>query len=218
MTVSKTLPTRTTYGKGSWAQPPPGSATSPRLPAEAPRRNRVPTGRLRHCGQASGTLGGPGALLWAWARPDRLFQGKRHPQGCRSPVAASPRVPPTQAHPPQSWLGSGPAPPPPTPHCDISSHIPWPHHPPCPSPGQPGPGAHRLGPTCSQLKGALWKNPAPLLQAPGDPPDRPQLTPCSALDLQTLRVVFAVLGKGCFGLSLTCIMIYKPELFPTSLR
>uniref|UniRef100_A0A3Q1MA28 Solute carrier family 22 member 11 n=2 Tax=Bos TaxID=9903 RepID=A0A3Q1MA28_BOVIN len=37
-------------------------------------------------------------------------------------------------------------------------------------------------------------------------------------DLQTLRVVFAVLGKGCFGLSLTCIMIYKPELFPTSLR
>ncbi|XP_055439680.1 solute carrier family 22 member 11 [Bubalus kerabau] len=37
-------------------------------------------------------------------------------------------------------------------------------------------------------------------------------------DLQTLRVVFAVLGKGCFGLSLTCIMIYKPELFPISLR
>lgn len=59
--------------------------------------------------------------------------------------------------------------------------------------------------------------PTPLLQAPGDPPSRPQLTLCSALDLQTLRVVFAVLGKGCFGLSLTCIMIYKPELLPTSL-
>uniref|UniRef100_A0A452F8T8 Solute carrier family 22 member 11 n=1 Tax=Capra hircus TaxID=9925 RepID=A0A452F8T8_CAPHI len=38
------------------------------------------------------------------------------------------------------------------------------------------------------------------------------------VNLQTLRVVFAVLGKGCFGFSLTCIMIYKPELFPTSLR
>ncbi|EPY78874.1 solute carrier family 22 member 11 [Camelus ferus] len=37
-------------------------------------------------------------------------------------------------------------------------------------------------------------------------------------DLQTLRVVFAVLGKGCFGISLTCLMVYKPELFPTSLR
>ncbi|KAB0356379.1 hypothetical protein FD754_000535 [Muntiacus muntjak] len=37
-------------------------------------------------------------------------------------------------------------------------------------------------------------------------------------DLQTLLVVFAVLGKACFGLNLTCIMIYKPALFPTSLR
>ncbi|KAB0377258.1 hypothetical protein FD755_011702 [Muntiacus reevesi] len=37
-------------------------------------------------------------------------------------------------------------------------------------------------------------------------------------DLQTLRVVFAVLGKACFGLNLTCIMIYKPALFPTSQR
>ncbi|KAB0404116.1 hypothetical protein E2I00_008869, partial [Balaenoptera physalus] len=37
-------------------------------------------------------------------------------------------------------------------------------------------------------------------------------------DLQTLHVILAVLGKGCFGISLTCIMVYKPELFPTSLR
>ncbi|XP_011897247.1 PREDICTED: solute carrier family 22 member 11 isoform X1 [Cercocebus atys] len=37
-------------------------------------------------------------------------------------------------------------------------------------------------------------------------------------DLQTLRVVFAVLGKGCFGISLTCLSIYKAELFPTPLR
>ncbi|XP_014700400.1 solute carrier family 22 member 11 [Equus asinus] len=37
-------------------------------------------------------------------------------------------------------------------------------------------------------------------------------------DLQPLRVVFAVLGKGCFGVSLTCLTIYKPELFPTPLR
>ncbi|XP_032007749.1 solute carrier family 22 member 11 isoform X1 [Hylobates moloch] len=37
-------------------------------------------------------------------------------------------------------------------------------------------------------------------------------------DLQTLRVVFAVLGKGCFGISLTCFTIYKAELFPTPVR
>ncbi|XP_004437875.1 PREDICTED: solute carrier family 22 member 11 [Ceratotherium simum simum] len=37
-------------------------------------------------------------------------------------------------------------------------------------------------------------------------------------DLQTLRVVFAVLGKGCFGVSLTCFTVYSPELFPTPLR
>ncbi|PNI94051.1 SLC22A11 isoform 1 [Pan troglodytes] len=37
-------------------------------------------------------------------------------------------------------------------------------------------------------------------------------------DLQTLRVVFAVLGKGCFGISLTCLTIYKAELFPTPVR
>ncbi|XP_006861150.1 PREDICTED: solute carrier family 22 member 11 [Chrysochloris asiatica] len=37
-------------------------------------------------------------------------------------------------------------------------------------------------------------------------------------DLQTLRLVFAVLGKGCFGISLTCFMLYRTELFPTSLR
>ncbi|XP_047547596.1 solute carrier family 22 member 12 isoform X2 [Lutra lutra] len=37
-------------------------------------------------------------------------------------------------------------------------------------------------------------------------------------DLQTVRVVFAVLGKGCFGISLTSISVYKPELYPTTLR
>ncbi|KAM4850719.1 solute carrier family 22 member 11 isoform X1 [Urocitellus parryii] len=37
-------------------------------------------------------------------------------------------------------------------------------------------------------------------------------------DLQTLRVAFAVLGKGCFGLSLTCLTVYRTELFPTPLR
>ncbi|KAM5225358.1 solute carrier family 22 member 11 isoform 1-T1 [Hipposideros larvatus] len=37
-------------------------------------------------------------------------------------------------------------------------------------------------------------------------------------DFQTLRVGFAVLGKGCFGVSFTCFAVYKPELFPTSLR
>ncbi|KAL0630123.1 Solute carrier family 22 member 11 [Plecturocebus cupreus] len=37
-------------------------------------------------------------------------------------------------------------------------------------------------------------------------------------DLQTLRVVLAVLGKGCFGISLTCLSIYRAELFPTTVR
>uniref|UniRef100_A0A2K5CH76 Solute carrier family 22 member 11 n=1 Tax=Aotus nancymaae TaxID=37293 RepID=A0A2K5CH76_AOTNA len=37
-------------------------------------------------------------------------------------------------------------------------------------------------------------------------------------DLQTLRVVLAVLGKGCFGISLTCLTIYRAELFPTTVR
>ncbi|XP_075403655.1 solute carrier family 22 member 11 [Tenrec ecaudatus] len=37
-------------------------------------------------------------------------------------------------------------------------------------------------------------------------------------DLQLLRLVLAVLGKGCFGMSLTCYALYRMELFPTSLR
>ncbi|GAB5578045.1 solute carrier family 22 member 11 isoform X2 [Prionailurus iriomotensis] len=37
-------------------------------------------------------------------------------------------------------------------------------------------------------------------------------------DWQTLRTVFAVLGKGCFGIIFSCVSIYKPELYPTSLR
>jgi hypothetical protein len=37
-------------------------------------------------------------------------------------------------------------------------------------------------------------------------------------DLQTLRVALAVLGKGCFGVSLTCLTVYRAELFPTPLR
>ncbi|XP_049993907.1 solute carrier family 22 member 11 [Alexandromys fortis] len=37
-------------------------------------------------------------------------------------------------------------------------------------------------------------------------------------DLQTLRVALAVLGKGCFGISLTCLAVYTTELFPTPLR
>lgn len=37
-------------------------------------------------------------------------------------------------------------------------------------------------------------------------------------DLQSLRVALAVLGKGCFGISLTCVSVYKTELFPTTLR
>ncbi|XP_008049353.1 solute carrier family 22 member 11 [Carlito syrichta] len=37
-------------------------------------------------------------------------------------------------------------------------------------------------------------------------------------DLQTVRVGFAVLAKGCFGVSTMCFSIYKAELVPTPLR
>nr|KAF6467782.1 solute carrier family 22 member 11 [Rousettus aegyptiacus] len=37
-------------------------------------------------------------------------------------------------------------------------------------------------------------------------------------DLQTLRLVFAVLGKGCLGVSSTILIVYKSGLFPTSQR
>ncbi|XP_039716128.1 solute carrier family 22 member 11 isoform X2 [Pteropus medius] len=37
-------------------------------------------------------------------------------------------------------------------------------------------------------------------------------------DFQTLRVIFAVLGKGCFAVTLTTVIVYKSELFPTPLR
>ncbi|XP_037374175.1 solute carrier family 22 member 11 [Talpa occidentalis] len=37
-------------------------------------------------------------------------------------------------------------------------------------------------------------------------------------DLQVLRVGFAVLGKGCLGISLSFFSLYRPTLFPTPLR
>uniref|UniRef100_A0A8C8XKP5 Solute carrier family 22 member 11 n=1 Tax=Panthera leo TaxID=9689 RepID=A0A8C8XKP5_PANLE len=37
-------------------------------------------------------------------------------------------------------------------------------------------------------------------------------------DWQTLRMVFAVLGKGCFGVVFSCVSVYKSELYPTALR
>uniref|UniRef100_A0A452T6Q8 Solute carrier family 22 member 11-like n=1 Tax=Ursus maritimus TaxID=29073 RepID=A0A452T6Q8_URSMA len=52
---------------------------------------------------------------------------------------------------------------------------------------------------------------------PGDPLGRPHVTLFLCPDLPTLRLVFAVLGKGCFGISLTSISVYKPELYPTAL-
>lgn len=164
-------------------------------------------GRLRRCGQASGSLGvawgrccGPGPGL-------TLLQGKRHAQGPRSPVDAPLEChPPRLTHPRPGWvLALRPTPhPPPTMTSQATS-------PGCP----PAQGSLALGHTAwdlpAQLKGSPVGEPSPLLQAPGGPSQQTLLTLCSALDLQTLRVVFAVLGKGCFGLSLTCIMIYKPE-------
>ncbi|XP_037058423.1 LOW QUALITY PROTEIN: solute carrier family 22 member 11 [Peromyscus leucopus] len=37
-------------------------------------------------------------------------------------------------------------------------------------------------------------------------------------DLQTLRVALAILGKGCFGVCLSSLSVYKTEFFPTQLR
>lgn len=71
-------------------------------------------GRLRRCGQASGSLGGLGTLLWAWARPDPLLQGKRHAQGPRSPVAAPPLSATHPGSPTPDLAGFRPCAPPPT--------------------------------------------------------------------------------------------------------
>ncbi|XP_043437504.1 solute carrier family 22 member 11 isoform X4 [Prionailurus bengalensis] len=49
-------------------------------------------------------------------------------------------------------------------------------------------------------------------------PQDPTVTLFLCPDWQTLRTVFAVLGKGCFGIIFSCVSIYKPELYPTSLR
>lgn len=92
-------------------------------------------------------------------------------------------MPPTQTHPPQTWLGSGLHPAPrPTPHRDILSHIPWP---PTPAPAAPAQGSlapghtawdlpalssrkpcGRTQPLCSRLPGALPVDPNP----PSAPP------------------------------------------------
>lgn len=110
------------------------------------------------------------------------------------------------AHLPQSWLGSCLVPhPPATCHDVILPQIPtWPWEAwPCWGPALT-PGSLVGEPSHSRLAGARLR----------------QALSCPFLcpDFQTLRVVFAVLGKGCFGVSFTCFAVYKPELFPTSLR
>ncbi|CAN0337162.1 unnamed protein product, partial [Rangifer tarandus platyrhynchus] len=77
--------------------------------------------------------------------------------------------------------------------------------------GPPGPGHHHL-------PAQVLQPPHDLGQLPGRGRPHHLANMLVRQDLQTLRVVFAVLGKACFGLSLTCIMIYKPALFPTSLH
>ncbi|XP_058545454.1 solute carrier family 22 member 11 isoform X4 [Neofelis nebulosa] len=49
-------------------------------------------------------------------------------------------------------------------------------------------------------------------------PQDPTVTLFLCPDWQTLRMVFAVLGKGCFGVVFSCVSIYKSELYPTALR
>nr|XP_060463083.1 solute carrier family 22 member 11 isoform X4 [Panthera onca] len=49
-------------------------------------------------------------------------------------------------------------------------------------------------------------------------PQDPTVTLFLCPDWQTLRMVFAVLGKGCFGVVFSCVSVYKSELYPTALR
>lgn len=93
-----------------------------------------------------------------------------------------------------------------------------------PQPLQPWSARHPVS-TAGRLrtiKEAWQEDPAPLLWADWEPPPTPRADTTATLflcpDLQTLRVAFAVLGKGCFGISLTSISVYKPELYPTVLR
>lgn len=37
-------------------------------------------------------------------------------------------------------------------------------------------------------------------------------------DMQTLRTVFAVFGKGCLAASFNCVFLYTGELYPTVIR
>lgn len=168
--------------------------TSPQLPAEAPAGTGSPWAaeQLR----ASFWIAG-----WPWGRccgpgpgPDPLpSKGKRHAPGPQEPCRGSPLSATHPGSPTPDLAGFWPCvPPPPTPNHDISSHPLA-----APQPRAAWPWGHRLGPTCSQLKEALWENPAPLLQAPGDPPSRPQLT-FSCLDLQTLHCKCRCAGKGVF--------------------
>lgn len=64
----------------------------------------------------------------------------------------------------------------------------------------------------------MWEDPTPPHGLAGDPLSIPYSHCSLCPDFQTLRVIFAVLGKGCFAVTLTTVIVYKSELFPTPLR
>lgn len=47
-------------------------------------------------------------------------------------------------------------------------------------------------------------------------PKAPPVLPSA--DLQTLRTVLAVFGKGCLSSSFACLFLYTSELYPTVIR
>lgn len=91
-----------------------------------------------------------------------------------------------------------------------------------PFPTAPYPQPRHL-PTWHCLRSAfssrkLWGDPALHNGLAGDPLSISYSCHFLCPDLQTLRLVFAVLGKGCLGVSSTILIVYKSGLFPTSQR
>lgn len=79
-------------------------------------------------------------------------------------------------------------------------------------PGSSAPAQHCLAPAlsprqpCGRSQPLCSRPPGSLRGRPATVTPHPVVCP----DLQALRMALAVLGKACFAVSLTCLMIYKP--------
>ena len=149
---------------------------------------RGPPGRLRGSGQASSSWAVQG--LGTLALPPL----ERHPQ------------PPLDALPQQTWLGLACTPPAAQRPDAFLSCIPT------QGPGSSAPAQHCLAPALSPRQPCGRSQPL-CSRPPGSLRGRPTTVtphPVVCPDLQALRMALAVLGKACFAVSLTCLMIYKP--------